>query len=144
MALPVFVDTAGWMTLADGADPDHARAARFRDQWLEQGGSFVSTDYVMDETLTLLRVRLGLDAAERWWSQVEASARIAWEWIDPERAEKARRWYFRWRDKAFSFTDCTSFVVMRERRIRSALTSDHHFALAGFEVVPAARRTRRS
>lgn len=144
MALPVFVDTAGWMTLADVADPDHARAARFRDQWLEQGGTFVSTDYVMDETLTLLRVRLGLDAAERWWSQVEGSTRIAWEWIDPERAEKARRWYFRWRDKAFSFTDCTSFVVMRERRIQYALTSDKHFALAGFEIVPVARRARRS
>jgi len=55
MALSVFVDTAGWMTLADVADPGHARAARFRDQWLEQGGTFVSTDYVMDETLTLHR-----------------------------------------------------------------------------------------
>jgi predicted nucleic acid-binding protein len=136
MPRATFVDTAGWMTLADGADPNHARAARFRDEWLEGGGTFVSTDFVMDETLTLLRLRLGLDAAERWWAQVEASSRIAWEWIDPERAEKARRWFFRWRDKAFSFTDCTSFVVMRERRIRTALTSDKHFALAGFVIAP--------
>lgn len=92
MAHVVFVDTAGWMALADGADPDHASAAQFRDRWLEQGGSFVSTDFVMDETLTLLRARLGLEVAERWWSQVEGSARIAWEWVDPQRAENARRW----------------------------------------------------
>jgi uncharacterized protein len=136
MARQVFVDTAGWMTLADGADPNHSKAADFRDAWLTDGGSFVSTDFVMDETLTLLRVRLGLDAAERWWNQVEGSPRVLWEWIDPQRADKARRWFFRWRDKSFSFTDCTSFVLMKERRIRAAFTSDKHFAMAGFDVVP--------
>ena len=90
----------------------------------------------MDETLTLMRVRLGLDAAERWWEQVEGSPRVHWEWIDPGRAEKARHWFFRWRDKNFSFTDCSSFVVMKERRIRAALTNDRHFVQAGFQTHP--------
>jgi predicted nucleic acid-binding protein len=132
----LFVDTAGWMMLADRSDPAHSDAAVFRDRWLRSGGVLVSTDFVMDETLTLLRVRLGLDAAESWWEQVDGSARVAWEWIDTLRAEKARRWFFRWRDKAFSFTDCTSFVVMKERRLRVALTSDRHFRQAGFDLAP--------
>ena len=38
--------------------------------------------------------------------------------------------------KDFSFTDCCSFVVMRELRIRRVLTLDHHFRQMGFEVVP--------
>src|SRR5439155_24449507 len=104
--------------------------------WLEKGGLLVSTDYVMDETLTLIRFRLGLEAAEAWWEQVEGSTRLSWEWIDPLRAEKARTWMFRWRDKEFSFTDCTSFVVMKERKLKAALTSDKHFAQAGFDAVP--------
>jgi predicted nucleic acid-binding protein len=133
----VFVDTAGWMSLADAADPAHLGAMAFRDRWLQRGGVLVSTDFVLDETLTLLRVRLGLDAAERWWDQVEGSARLSWEWIDTVRAEKARRWFFRWRDKSFSFTDCTSFVVMKERRLRTALTTDRHFTQAGFEIAPS-------
>jgi uncharacterized protein len=132
----LFVDTAGWMMMADGADPKHAAAAATRDTWLKQGGILLTTDFVLDETLTLLRVRLGLDAAERWWEQVDASPRVTWEWIDPERAEKARRWFFRWRDKSFSFTDCTSFVVMKELRTRTALTSDRHFRQAGFQCLP--------
>jgi predicted nucleic acid-binding protein len=136
----LFVDTSGWMMLADAADPSHHEAVRARDEWLLNGGTFVSTDYVLDETLTLVRFRLGLDAAERWWSQVEDSTRLSWEWVDPVRAEKARRWFFRWRDKAFSFTDCTTFVVMKEKRLRSALTSDRHFRDAGFDVVPARDR----
>jgi hypothetical protein len=133
----IFVDTAGWMMLADAADPLHGAARARRDEWLENGGLLLSTDFVMDETLTLIRMRLGLDAAEKWWAQVEASTRLVWDWIDPERAERARRWFFRWRDKTFSFTDCTSFVIMRERRIRTALTCDAHFTQAGFEIVPA-------
>lgn len=65
-----------------------------------------------------------------------ALTRLRWEWIDPERAERARAWFFRWTDKDFSFTDCTSFAVMRELRLKSALTTDGHFRQAGFQVVP--------
>jgi len=135
----VFVDTAGWMATVDGADPRHAACGTARDDWLRQGGLLLSTDYVMDETLTLIRMRLGIDAAEQWWQLVEASPRVRWEAVDAERAEKARRWFFRWRDKSFSFTDCTSFVVMRELRIASALTTDRHFAQAGFDILPSHR-----
>jgi len=42
-------------------------------------------------------------------------------------------------DKDFSFTDCTSFVLMREMRLTQALTTDSHFRQMGFQVVPAAR-----
>lgn len=132
----VFVDTAGWMMLADAADPQHGPAREARDRALRDGAMLLSTDYVMDETLTLLRMRLGLGAAERWWEQVDASPRVRWERIDAERAERARHWFFRWTDKTFSFTDCTSFVVMKEQGLRVALTSDRHFTQAGFERVP--------
>jgi predicted nucleic acid-binding protein len=132
----LFVDTAGWTMLADEGDPQHEKARLFRDHWLAGAGVLVSSNYVMDETLTLIRVRLGLRAAERWWDQVEGSPRVHWEWIDPGRVEKARHWFFRWRDKDFSFTDCSSFVVMKERRIRAALTNDRHFIQAGFQTVP--------
>ena len=140
----LFVDTAGWMMLADAKDPLHAAARTERDSWLKAGGFLLSTNFVMDETLTLIRVRLGLDSAEAWWSQVEGSARLRWEWIDTLCAEKARRWFFKWRDKDFSFTDCTSFVIMKERRVKLALTSDRHFEDAGFRAVPPPTKRSRS
>lgn len=127
------------MAMADERDAIHEPSRRVRDAFLRAGGVLVSTDYVMDETLTLIRVRLGLDAAARWWAQVDTSARVRWERIDPLRAEKARSWFFQWRDKDFSFTDCTSFVVMKELRLPRALTTDRHFVQAGFETVPGPR-----
>jgi len=54
------------------------------------------------------------------------------------RADKARDVFFRHRDKSYSFTDCTSFVVMKELKLKQALTTDRHFRQMGFEVLPAA------
>jgi predicted nucleic acid-binding protein len=132
----LFMDTAGWVACADAADPAHVQVIAARDGWMETGGVFVTTDYVADETLTLLRLRLGLDAAEAWWRQLDGSSRVSWEYISLARADKARELFFRYRDKDFSFTDCTSFVVMRELRLREALTTDHHFTQAGFVRKP--------
>lgn len=96
----------------------------------------VTTDYVIDETLTLIRMRLGIAAAAAWRAQVEGSSRVRHEAIDSIRAEKARALFFRHRDKDYSFTDCTSFVVMRELRLKEALTTDRHFRQAGLRVLP--------
>jgi len=98
----LFVDTAGWMACADAADPAHARAVAARDEALEAGRALVTTDYVVDETLTLVRLRLGLPAAEKWWAQVEASPRVRWQWIDPSRSDKALALFFRDRDNDYS------------------------------------------
>jgi predicted nucleic acid-binding protein len=132
----LFVDTAGWVACADAADKAHKQAAAARDRWLDEGGVLVTTDYVADETLTFLRLRLGLDAAEAWWRQVDGSSRLRWEFVGLARVEKARGIFFRYHDKEFSFTDCTSFVVMRELKLREALTTDHHFAQMGFTLKP--------
>lgn len=124
------------MACADESDSSHRRAREARDAALNQGNRLVTTDYVIDETLTLIRMRLGLAAAKAWWEQLEGSSRLRWEWIGMERVEKARKAFFRFRDKSYSFTDCTSLVVMQELRLKQALTTDHHFRQMGFQVLP--------
>jgi hypothetical protein len=136
----LFVDTAGWIACADGADPAHERSCAARDAALESGQTLVTTDYVVDETLTLLRLRLGVVAAQAWWEQVDRSPRLRWVRIDDERFEKARQLFFQYRDKTFSFTDCTSFVVMRELRLTDALSTDRHFRQMRFQILPGGRR----
>ena len=140
MGMPgVFVDTAGWMACADGADPDHHRLSGARDAALRAGQALVTTDFVVDETLTLIRMRLGLPAADRWWGQVDGSSRLRWERVGSDRFERARQLFFQYRDKDFSFTDCTSFVVMRRERIVDAFTFDHHFEQMGFRLWPGGK-----
>jgi predicted nucleic acid-binding protein len=59
--------------------------------------------------------------------------------------ERARNLSFQYHDKDLSFTDCTSFAVMRELRLTTVITTDGHFRQVGFDVLPAARprRTRK-
>ena len=133
------MDTAGWMACADGVDAAHRRACAARDAALEAGQMLVTSDFVVDETLTLIRFRLGLAAADAWWRQADGSRRLRWERVDSERFEKARHLFFQYRDKGFSFTDCTSFVIMRELRLTHVITTDAHFRQAGFQMLPEAR-----
>lgn len=138
----LFIDTAGWMACADSADPAHSKSCAARDLALEAGHILVTTDYVVDETLTLIRVRLGIDAAAAWWQQVDGSRRVRWERIDSARFERAGHFFFQYRDKDFSFTDCTSFVVMRDLKLNQVLTTDRHFRQAGFQTLPSRSKNR--
>ena len=138
----VFVDTGGWMACADRADPAHAACTAARDTTLEAGRTLITTDFVIDETLTLIRCRLGLSAANAWWQQIDRSARLRWERVEHDRFERARHLFFEYRDKDLSFTDCTSVAVMRELKVTTVITTDGHFHQVGFEVLPAARTHR--
>lgn len=144
----VFVDTGGWVACADRADPTHSACAAARDSTLEAGRILITTDFVIDETLTLIRFRLGLAAADTWWQQIDGSSRVRWERIENDRFERARNVFFQYRDKDLSFTDCTSIAVMRELKLKTVITTDGHFRQVGFEVLPSprsrkARKTRR-
>lgn len=138
----VFVDTGGWMACADRADPAYASCSAARDAVLEAGRALITTDFVVDETLTLIRFRLGLDAANAWWQQIDGSARLRWERVEHDRFERARQLFFHYRDKDLSFTDCTSIAVMRELKLRTVITTDRHFHQVGFEVLPVSRVQR--
>lgn len=137
----VFVDSAAWIAAADDSDADYESSLKERIAVLEAGATLVTTDFVMDETLTLLRKRVGLPACARWWGEINGSPRLRWENVGQERFGRACEMFFRQRDKDYSITDCTSFIVMRELKIHDVLTSDHHFAQAGFRMLgPASGR----
>jgi predicted nucleic acid-binding protein len=85
----VFVDTGGWMACADRSDPAHVACTAARDGTLEAGRLLITTD-VVDETLTLMRFRLGLAAASTRWQQIEGSARLRGERVESDRVERAR------------------------------------------------------
>ena len=133
---PLFVDTAGWVALLDERDELHRATRRARDAHLKRGGRLVTTDYVNDETLTLRRMKAGLKVARRYWWMISESGRIRVESVSPDRTRRAREWFFSWDDKDFSFTDCTSFVVMKELGLTRVLTTDRHFRQAGFTMIP--------
>ena len=131
----VLVDTAGFLALWDASDQHHAAALLLQEKLARQRRRFLTTDYILDETATLLTRRHSHAAAADFLDTSLRSQALRLEWVDPERFLAAAGWFQRYADKEWSFTDCMSFVVMREFKIRDAFTSDHHFTQAGFTTL---------
>lgn len=135
MALELFADTSGFYALLVAGDDAHAAASRRMEQAARSRERIVTTDYVLDETATLLKARGFPRAARTLFEVALKSEACAIVWMDALRFAHVRRFWDLHEDQAWSFTDCASFQVMRERGIRQALTKDRHFAAAGFEPV---------
>lgn len=131
----VFMDSAGFLALWDAGDEHHTLSVALQHQLSRKGRRFAITDYIIDETVTLLLVRHSHAAAADFLDSVARSQRLRWEWIDSDRFYAAASLFHRHIDKDWSFTDCCSFVVMRELGINEAFTTDHHFRQAGFRTL---------
>jgi predicted nucleic acid-binding protein len=131
----LFVDTWAWLVLANGRDPSFATVSRIRANSLGQAGAWVTTDYVLDETMTRLFSATPFTHARRFAEGIFEASRqglLDIEHVTPERFNRAWRLRLRYRDKPrISFTDLTSFVVMRELGLQQALTGDAHFEQVG-------------
>jgi predicted nucleic acid-binding protein len=127
-----FVDTSGFYALLVKRDRMHAAAKDVLSRAARSGRRFVTTDYILDETATLLKARGYGHLAGALFETVFASAACRLEWMDPDRFEQTRRFFLKHQDQDWSFTDCFSFGVMRYLGIRDALTTDDHFRHAGF------------
>jgi len=97
----------------------------------------VTTDYVVDESCTLTRMRAGAAAAFRLLELLRRTEWLDWEWIGAERFDRGVALFRKYADQEYSFTDCTSLALMRELRLEAALTGDAHFAHAGFRALLA-------
>ncbi|MDE1820628.1 MAG: type II toxin-antitoxin system VapC family toxin [Euryarchaeota archaeon] len=133
----IFVDTSAWLALADSHDRDHSAAQAFA-QRLSRGefGKQVTTNYILTETLTIVRRRLGHTVALNLSENLAKSEVVRTFWIEPVHHREAIRLMADHRDKEWSVTDCSSFVVMHALQIQDAFTFDRDFARAGFTAVP--------
>lgn len=129
-----FVDTGAWFALYVPQDPDHIAAC----SWLAANRPvLVTTDYVIDETLTLLRARGRRNTVIEFGEDVYAGKLGTICYLTKEQIAAAWDTFRRFADKDWSFTDCTSKVVMESLGIAEAFSFDHHFRQFGtVTVVP--------
>jgi predicted nucleic acid-binding protein len=130
----VFVDTAGWAVLFVRTEPQHAQASALFRQWKREGRQLITTNYVLAELASLFISPLCVPrlAQFRYIDTIKAAPYVKVVHVDP--ALDAAGWaLLKSRpDKEWSLVDAASFIVMQERGMIEALTTDHHFEQAGF------------
>jgi uncharacterized protein len=129
-----FVDTSGWYATYVKRDENHAAAVHW---WNACPTGLVTTDYVVDETITLMMAR-GERAMALMFGVALFNSKVATiHYLRP--SEIAAGWaiFQRFADKAWSFTDCTSKAFIESQGISHAFSFDHHFRQFGsVSVVP--------
>ena len=131
MAIEVLFDTSGFFALMDERDPVHSRAIK----WIEKERTHVrpiTTEWIIGETCTLLVARKRPHIVARFLDYLERSAALVSVNPDEVLLSAAKNFIRSQAEHGYSFVDCLSFCLMKEREITDALTTDEHFRKAGF------------
>jgi len=128
----IFVDSSAWFAIYSRRDANHSIAAQTLTSIQEQ---LATSDYVIDETLTLLRARGENERVEAFGKRVLESNLVKIVSINEQDFASAWTIFRTFADKAWSFTDCTSRVVMQRLGIRQAFAFDEHFRQFGTVTV---------
>lgn len=128
----IFVDTSGFYALLIRGDDRHEAAAKLLRESKRRQRRFVTTDYVLDETATLLKARGHAHLLSAFFETVLNSAVCRVHWTDADDFLEIQAYFLKHADQPWSFTDCHSFRLMKKLRLTEALTKDGDFARAGF------------
>ena len=135
--MKVFVDTGAFIALTDADDENHRPAATFYRNAKEEGTRFVTTNFVVCETMNYLRARVSFRVAVLFRDNLQKTGFIDIVTVGPSIEEEAFAIFKRYTDKDFSFTDCTSFSVMKSLKLKRAFAFDKHFEqFEGISRVP--------
>lgn len=137
MGSMIFFDTGAWVALSVAGDRN-AKPANALHAEVSRGvhGAIVTTNFVLDESATLIRMATDVETASRFLRTVLGARSVTVVWIDSGHFGGAVDLFERHEDKRWSFTDCTSFVVMRDLGVTKAFSFDRNFDEAGFSRMP--------
>ncbi len=135
----IFVDTWAWYALINDGDSSHHIVEQTNSRLLNEKYVFVTTNYVLGETVTLMRYKVSHSMALDFWHSIQELVQDGLvELVRVSEVEEVTEWeiFEKYSDQDFSFVDCTSFAVMQNLSISEVFTGDHHFATMGFILVP--------
>ncbi|MCI4335172.1 MAG: type II toxin-antitoxin system VapC family toxin [Thermoplasmata archaeon] len=133
----IFIDSGAWIALLDERDGHHDAARGFQAELFRgRYGRVITTDYVLDEAVTYLRLHGPAELVGQFRTIITGSESVHVVWTTPERFWAAWDTLRGRPDKRWSLTDCLSFVTMEALGIRRAFGFDSDFRQAGFELLP--------
>lgn len=127
-----FADTSYPIALINPDDEAYGLASAFPDAF---DGSIVTTALVLNELANHPARPPNRALFLEMLQDMRADARVTIVPSSPELFDRGIELYAARPDKEWSLTDCISFLVMQEQGTTDALTTDHHFAQAGFKVL---------
>ena len=136
--MKLFIDTWGWVAVADRGDSGHEAATEIFRRARRSGGA-VTSNFILDETFTLLFKRRPFEDAWHFTTDVVRSPFIDIQEVTGARFSRTIALRKQFPDKPkISFTDLSTMAIMVELGINDILTADRHFTHVGlgFRALP--------
>jgi hypothetical protein len=130
-----FADTSFWIAVSQKTDQYHGRAVAWSDYLVKRDAFILTTEAVLWEWMNALANSTTRRATAEGYRRCHQDTQIEVVPFAVDTIAAASRLYEARSDKDWSLTDCLSFLVMEQRGVPRALTTDHHFRQAGFEAV---------
>jgi len=125
----MLIDTSGFLCLIHKDEREHTDAVRI----YSAAPFYLTHNYILDEFVPLASSRrLPRPQSLKFSRQMLTDTSIEVVWVDADLHESALALLENRPDKSYSLCDAVSFVIMRERGITEALTTDRHFEQEGF------------
>lgn len=131
----IFVDTSAWVSLFVENDRNHEKAVSIFEDLKQSKIPIYTSDYIIDESITTILGRASHSQSVIAGDSLFTSKIISRVYVSPEYFQRSWELYKKYTDKEFSFTDVTSFTIMKDLNIRKVFSFDEEFEQAGFEVL---------
>ena len=134
----IFVNTSGWLALYNPEDPNHMAAKHLWDDLRGQTVRFITTDYVLDQVYTTLKVFGSLYAAQAFHQVVSRSELVRLFMVDSVIFDRAWKVFVEDEQPQWTFTDCINYSVIQYAGVTEVFTFDPTFSAPGMVVIPSA------
>jgi len=134
----IFFDASALVAIFSKKDGYHQCALEAFRQFIHNRDYFVTTDYILDEVFTVLKLKCGHETAFSLAKDILENEEFEIIFIDRELFNNALENFFKkTKDHPdLSFTDCTSFAVMKSLGIIKGFSFDKHFRLFNLHRIP--------
>jgi uncharacterized protein len=131
----IFLDTAYVIALCSSSDEHHEKALFLADQLEADETKLITTRAIMLEIGNALSKQPHRQTAVELLESLEQDPSVEIVPLTEELYKQAFELYQQRLDKEWGITDCISFIVMSERNLQEALTTDKHFQQAGYKAL---------
>jgi len=130
----IFVDTSGWANLFIATESYHNLAKQWFQKSRQQKDRLITSNYVITELVALFYSPLRLSRPQlfQYIEAITTASYITVIHIDSTIHNEGWQLLKNRADKNWSLVDATSFIIMKQWKLTSVLTTDHHFEQAGF------------
>lgn len=131
----IFTDTSFLVSFYNRSDKNHKNSRNIAKALEGESILWVISDYIFDEFLTVLMVRMNKRFAAKVGAMILDDPNISLVKIDEEVFRQSWHVFCKNEERAWSFTDSTSYILIKKLAITEAVSFDKHFGEFGIKIL---------